>query len=208
MKITKFNHSSFLLEKDGRGLLFDPVEYTDKLPEITNLDIIFITHTHGDHFQPEVLGRIREANLEAKIFVTEDNENMKNVTTIARGEDKVSVGVFDLEFYGGDHAEILVGQVPCRNIGVVVDGVFANSGDSFDIPPVMPKILVAPIAAPWLKLAETKAFIEAVKPKVVIPTHDGLNSKLGNMVCDNWVSKACEGIIAKYKEIHFGEVIE
>jgi len=206
MKITKFDHSGFLLEKDGRGLLFDPVEYDHALPIFSNLDAIIITHLHGDHFQSEVLKRIRAGNPNAKIFTPADNVTSINGATVAKSGGRMKVGVFDIVFYGGDHAEIIAGQVPCQNVGTVVDGVFANSGDTSDIPPIMPEILLAPISAPWLKISETKAFIETVRPKVVIPTHDGLNSELGNTVCDNWVKKFCEETGAEYKAVHFGEV--
>ncbi|MDR0979660.1 MAG: MBL fold metallo-hydrolase [Candidatus Nomurabacteria bacterium] len=208
MKITKFDHSCFLLEKDGRGLLFDPVEFTHKLPSITNLDAIIITHIHGDHFQPEVLNKLRQDNPQAKIFTTEDNEALKDVATIALGGDKTAVGVFGLEFYGENHAEIIPGEFLCKNIGTLVDGVFANSGDSFDLPPKMPAIIAAPVAAPWLRLSETMGFLKESGVKIVIPAHDALNSDFGNTVCDNWISKVCTENGAKYKKIHFGEVME
>lgn len=208
MKITKFNHSCFLLEKNGRGLLFDPVEYTNSLPTITNLDAIIITHTHGDHFQPTVLDKIRTANHDAKIFTTSDNEELQDIATIVKNGDKTSVGAFSLEFYGENHAEIILGQFVCKNLGTLVDGIFANSGDSFDTPPSTPEILLAPLSAPWLKLNETIEFIKTIQPKTVIPTHDALNSDLGNTVCDNWLSNICKTIGADYKNTHFGEVAE
>jgi L-ascorbate metabolism protein UlaG (beta-lactamase superfamily) len=207
MKITKFDHSGFLLEKDGRGLLFDPVEYEHKLPSFSDIDVIIITHVHSDHFQPAAVARIRSANPEAKIFVTADNTELADVATVVKSGDKVTVGVFELEFYGENHAEIVPGQVPCEDIGVLIDGVFANSGDSFALPPMTPAILLAPLSAPWMKMEETMEFIKAVKPKVVIPTHDGLNSELGNTICDNWVKRACQEVGAEYKNVHFGEVV-
>jgi L-ascorbate metabolism protein UlaG (beta-lactamase superfamily) len=206
MKITKFNQSGFYLEKDGRGLLIDPVEYVDGLPEFGNIDVIVISHLHSDHFQPEVLAKIRERNPSVVTFTTEDNAGNIENCVVAKNGDVRTVGAFDLRFYGENHAEIVEGEVPCQNIGVVVDGYFANSADSFDIPPVRPEVLAVPLSAPWLKLSESMKFIEAVKPKVVIPAHDGLNSELGNLICDNWVAKVCAGIGAEYKKVHFGEV--
>lgn len=207
MKVTKFDHSCFLVEKDGRGVLFDPVEFEHRLPEIKNIDAIVITHLHGDHFQPEVLGKIREDNPGAKVFATEDCASDIDGSIVATGGDKVGIGEFTLEFYGQDHAEILPGQVPCQNIGTVVDGVFANSGDSFDMPPVKVEVLAAPIAAPWMKLGETVEYIKANQPKIVLPAHDALNSEFGNSVCDNWIGKICEENGATYKAVHFGEIV-
>lgn len=206
MKITKFEHSCYLLEKDGRGLLFDPVEYDHELPEITNLDAIIITHSHGDHFQPDVLAKIRQTNPNAQIFTAADNvANISDSIAMSSGV-QTKAGAFELRFYGGAHAEIIAGKFVCDNIGVLVDGIFANPGDSFDLPPATPEILVAPIAAPWLKIAETIAFIEAVKPQIVVPAHDALNSDFGNATYDNWLTKTCTNLGAEYKSIHFGQI--
>jgi glyoxylase-like metal-dependent hydrolase (beta-lactamase superfamily II) len=206
MKITKFNHACFYLEKDSRGLLFDPVEYTNQLPTITNLDAIIITHQHNDHFQPETLLKIQSQNPNVVIFTTQDNQNnIKNALIAKHGETK-KAGPFKLTFYGENHAEIIAGQIPCQNIGTLVDDYFANSADSFDAPPAHPTVLTAPVAAPWLKLSETMDFIAKTRPKIVLPAHDGLNSDLGNLISDNWLTKTCEKIGAQYKNIHFGEV--
>ncbi|MCL2371756.1 MBL fold metallo-hydrolase [Candidatus Saccharibacteria bacterium] len=208
MKITKFDHSGFLIEKDGRGLVMDPVEYQNKLPEFRNLDVVIVTHLHGDHYQPEVIAKIREANPGVKVFTTADStELIGEGGVVVKSGDKITAGVFELEFYGEDHAEIVSGQVPCGNIGVMVDGVLANSGDSFAIPPQTPEILLVPVSAPWLKSDETMTFIKAVKPKLAIPTHDALNSELGNTIYDNWIGKACEEAECEYKNIHYGEII-
>lgn len=207
MNITKFDHSGFLLEKNGRGLLFDPVEYSNKLPKLKNIDVIIITHKHSDHFNPKIIEKIRKDNPKVKIFTTGDNAANIPGSTAVKGGDKMKVGGFDLEFYGKDHAEIISWQVPCQNIGTLVDGIFANSGDSFAEPPVQPKILLAPIAAPWLKIGEAMDFISSVKPRIVIPTHDALNSEIGDSICDTWTKRICDDMDIEYKSIHFGKVM-
>lgn len=207
MQITKFDHSCFYIEKDGRGLLFDPVEYGHELPDFNSIDTIVITHKHGDHFQPEVLNRIRANNPDAEIFMTADNVENVDGAKSAKNGDKVKSGAFDLEFYGGNHACIVSGVVPCQNIGAVVDDVFANSGDSFDLPPVPVKILSVPITAPWMKVEETMNYITAAKPEIVVPRHDALCSELGDEVQDNWIQQACDKVGAEYRKIHFGRVV-
>ncbi|MCL2095022.1 MBL fold metallo-hydrolase [Candidatus Saccharibacteria bacterium] len=206
MKITKFDHSCFYLEKDGRGLLFDPVEYDNKLPDFDNIDVIVVTHSHSDHFQPEVLSRIRGKNPNCLVFTAADNVEATPGAGAPNAGDKVTAGVFELAFFGASHAAIVPGQVPCENLCVMVDGVLVNSGDSFDLPPRTPEILLAPVSAPWMKTSEVMEFIKAVRPKVVLPTHDALNSSLGNTIYDNWIRKACEEAGAEYKDTHLGEV--
>lgn len=48
-------------------------------------------------------------------------------------EDVVwNLGGIELRFFGHNHAAIVPGKVPCRNIGVVVNEKLVNPGDSFD----------------------------------------------------------------------------
>ena len=213
MNITKYDHSCFLIEKDGRALLFDPVEYEHQLPTFNNLDAIIITHLHGDHFQPKILQKIMADNPNVQIFTTADNAanvNQANIgpATIAKDGDEIKSGVFNLAFFGKDHAAIVDNQAPCQNIATLVDGIFFHPGDSFEIPSSgsTPEILVVPIAAPWLKIEESMHFIRNIKPKIVVPAHDAVNSAFGNTLCDNWILKVCDEIGAQYKPVHYGKI--
>jgi len=206
MNITKYDHSCFLIEKDGRSLIFDPVEYEHKIPTITNLDGIIITHSHGDHFQPEVIQRLQNANPNVQIFATTDNTDNVPNSTAAKSGDKIPIGVFNVEFFSEDHAEIISGQFMCKNIGAVVDGTFAHPGDSLDPPPITPEILAVATVAPWLKISDAAEYIIKVHPKIVIPAHDALNSDLGNIVCDKWIAQVCAENNITYIPTHHGKI--
>lgn len=207
MNITKFDHSTFYIEKDGHGLLFDPVEYATSLPEFTNIDVIIITHKHGDHFQPEVLQKVLVSNPNAKVFTTSDNaDGLPNATVVKPG-NKMSASVFDLEFFGsGNHAAIYNNEVPCENIGVIIDGKIVNPGDSFDIPNLAEiPVLLVPISAPWLKTEESVKYIETLRPEIAINTHDGLLSKMGLDISNNWISQKASAVGTEYKYRKPGE---
>ncbi len=36
------------------------------------------------------------------------------------------------------------------------------------------QVLAIPTAAPWLRAAETVGYLQQVRPKVVVPVHDGM----------------------------------
>jgi len=60
MKITKFVHSCVLVEEGSKVVLFDPGGFTWNngsfdLSQIKHLDSIAITHSHGDHLNPEYM---------------------------------------------------------------------------------------------------------------------------------------------------------
>lgn len=208
MKITKFEHSGLAFEKDGKVLLVDPVEFQQKLPELTNVVGIILTHKHGDHCQPAVLERIMAANPALELITSAETAETVNGASAAKEGDIRDVAGFQLAFFGRDHAAIIPGQVPCDNIGVVVDGLVVNPGDSFDLPDGSVKVLFAPIASPWNKIAETIDFVHRAKPEVVIPIHDAVLSDLGMTFNCNWLKNACAEIGAEFVQLGFGESFE
>lgn len=210
MKIIKLDHSCLIINKDEHNLLIDPVEFNTKIPDITNLDAIIITHKHADHFQTEVLEKILSAHPNAELFIAEDMvDEINRPAKITNSGENVQVGEFKLSFFGHDHAPIVDGVSPCRNFGVIIDDCFVNPGDSFDDPKVdNPKALFVAISAPWLKVEEAMRYISAVKPQKVIPVHDALLSPLGHKITDNWIKKSCDENGAEYLILNPGESAE
>ena len=208
MKITKLEHSGLAIEKDGETLICDPVEFTQKLPTFHNVAAIVITHKHSDHLQPEVLARILQDNPEAKVFTAVDAAPSINGTIVVRNGDTYNVGEFKLDFFGKDHAAIVPGQIPCENIGVIVDDRIINPGDSFDLPNIKPEVLLVPISAPWCKVSESVDFVEKTHPSIVIPVHDAVLSDLGKKFNGNWLNKTCESMGAKFTYLKPGDSVE
>lgn len=229
MKLTKLEHSGLVLEKGGRKLVFDPVEFAATLPEFMGVAAIIITHAHGDHLQSERISAILDRNPDAKIFAPADAAEMilealgsADVTAVTGGDvvfvggDGVAEGFvgenegFKLEFFGKDHAAVIDGKVPCQNIGVVVDGKLTNPGDSFDLLEMNGAVetLLVPEVAPWAKISETTEFMKLAKPQIVVPVHDGLLSEMGKTIYDNLLRAACEGIGAEFAPLGIGESIE
>lgn len=207
MKITKLEHSGIAIEKDGKTLLFDPVEFTEKLPEFQNVVGIILTHKHGDHFQPAVIERIKAANPALELITTAQTAEMLNDAIVVKAGDTRDVSGFQLGFFGRDHAAIIPGQIPCDNIGVTVDGM-VNPGDSFDLPETQAKILLVPIAAPWCKVAESIDFVRRAQPAVAIPIHDAVLSELGKGFNNNWLKNACAEIGAECVVLEPGQSFE
>lgn len=229
MKLMKLEHSGIVLEKGGKKLVFDPVEFAATLPEFDNVAAIIITHAHNDHLQPERISAILDRNPGAKIFAPEDAATViRNAlgaadVTVVKGGDEAFVGGdevaegfvgeyegFKLEFFGRDHASVMAGKVPCQNIGVVVDGKLTNPGDSFDLLEMngAVEVLLVPEVAPWTKVSETTEFMKIAKPRMVVPVHDGLLSEMGKTIYDNLLRGACEGMGAEFAPLGIGESIE
>lgn len=208
MKIFKYEHSGIVVEKDDKKLVFDPVEFEEKLPDFDNVSCVVITHQHNDHLQPEVIQRILSRNPEAIVCTTEDSLGLISNARVVKSGDEIDVGGFNLKFFGYDHAAIFPGKVPCRNIGVVIDGSVVHPGDSFDLPDFPVKVLLTPIAAPWCRISEAIDYIHKIKPEVVIPIHDAVLSKLGKGFSFNIVNSACQSAGIKCSTLSSGEYIE
>lgn len=211
MKITKLEHSGLIVEEDGQKLVFDPVELSDyRLPELDNVAVIVITHKHGDHLQPEKLQVIMARNPQAKLLTVEDVElDLPDLQRVHAG-DQIEVGPFSLGIFGRDHAEIIEGEVPCQNIGVIVNQRLINPGDSFDLPPteIEHAVLMVPSAAPWSKLAESMDYIEKVRPAFALPVHDAILSDFGKKIYFAWLAKACAKVGAEWLELAPGDEFE
>lgn len=210
MKITKLEHSGCVIEKNGFKVVCDPVEFKATLPELDNVVAIIITHKHGDHLQPEKISAIIDRNSGVRIFTTEDSSVEIPNSEIVQNGDVVTVGGFELKFFGDIHAPIVTGKIPCQNIGVVVDDKIINPGDSFYIPSGMtrPEVLLVPSAAPWCKVSEGMEYIKAIRPKIAVPVHNAVLSDLGNGFNNNWLRMACEEVESKLAPLEVGESVE
>lgn len=207
MEITKLEHSGLIIKKNEGRIVFDPVEFEETIPKIENVIAIIITHKHGDHLQTEVLNRILDSNPGAKVFTTSDTAPLISSAIVVKAGDVYELEGFKLEFFGKDHAAIVPGQIPCENVGVVVDDTVVNPGDSFDYPDIEAKVLFVPIAAPWLKTSESMDYINKVKPKMAIPIHDAILSDLGKTISGNWARKVCDDIGVEYRELKPNESV-
>ena len=207
MDITKLEHSGIAITKDGQTILCDPVEFTTKLPLFQNVVAIVITHGHNDHFQTNVINNILSTNPTARVFTPADTTRyLLNAEPVKAGDAK-EIGNFTLKFFGTNHAAIIEEQIPCMNVGVMIDDIVANPGDSFDQPPVTPKVLFAPLSAPWCKVSDTVKYIKDVKPEIVIPFHDAVLSDLGKTFNNNWLKSTCESAGVKFTPLTPGQSI-
>lgn len=208
MKITKYEHACVVIEKNDHKIVIDPGVWTSDLPQLTNVDAVIITHEHADHFSHDHIQRIYRHNPSVRVFATPSIAATDNDFMLAKPGEKIHIGEFKIEFFGGDHAPIIDGISPCKNVGVLINQTFAYAGDSFSTPPVRPRVLATPASAPWMKIAESMLFIETVRPQMVFPTHNILLSPIGEDLADTWLEKGCGMVGAEYVSLKPGESIE
>ncbi len=182
MRVTKHEHATLVLEKDGAKLLIDPGMFTSPLTDLAGTVALVITHEHVDHWTAAQLDRILEAVPGLPIYGPEGVVNAAagyDITVVSPG-DTLDIAPFHLEFFGGRHAVIHESIPVVDNVGVLVDGAFYYPGDSYAVPKgASVALLAAPVGAPWLKIGEAIDFVLAVAPRRAFATHDMTLSQAG-----------------------------
>lgn len=209
MKITKYDHSCFSLEKSGHTLLFDPVEYTHRLPDFFQLDAIIVTHLHQDHCQAEIIKRILNNHPQTPVFTTPDNLSNLSFAKVL-DQNMANYGTFEALKYGdGAHCPIIPNQIsPCQNLSLIVDNLFANPSDSYNIPQAGIKVLAVAIAAPWSSMEAASKLIERTKPQIVVPCHEAVLSDMGRGFYLACLKQISEQNGAKFCYLEHGESLE
>lgn len=196
MKLTKYEHACFTIENDGQCLVVDPGNFTTDFVPPDNVTAVVVTHQHPDHFDPELIAEIFAKNDGVTIIgpseVT-DTIKIENKRSVDANE-RVTIGAFDLEFFGGVHALIHDSLPRPQNLGVMINQLVYYPGDSFAVPTSAVDTLVLPAAAPWLKISESIDFFTKIRPRLALPTHDAILSDVGKELVDRLLDTAAAGI--------------
>ncbi len=208
MKLKRYQHACFTVEIDNQSIVIDPGGFSHDFITPDNVVAVIVTHEHGDHFNSDHIERIININPDALIIGPRDVvlEIDTAHTKIIETSSVVKTGVFELEFFVGQHA-LIHGSIPrIENIGLMINRLLYYPGDSFITPNKPVYVLALPIAAPWLKLSESMDFLVKVKPRIAFPTHDAILTDIGKTVSDSIVKTLCADHDITYKRIDAIEI--
>ena len=194
MKVTKLEHATLVLEKDGKTLILDPGFYTRPLDGYRDVVAIVITHNHDDHVHEEQIDRILKDNPNAIILGTQEvAARLAPRKTIAvHHGDFHEIGPFKAEFFGSMHIEIHRSIPLIQNCGVFINDSLFYPGDNYVTPDRKVQYLACPASAPWLKIGDVMDYIAAVKPERCFPTHNIHLSDQGNQLNNGRIKGAVE----------------
>lgn len=178
LSLSKFRHSCLLIELGEVRILLDPGGFSAGFESLTELSAVLLTHQHPDHLDAGRLTALLASNPQAEVIADVAStaqlaEHGVTARAVGAGDD-LSVAGVSIAVYGGRHADIAPGFPTPPNVGYAIDGRFAYSGDAYTPPPEPVQVLAIPTAAPWLRAAETVGYLQQVRPKVVVPVHDGM----------------------------------
>ncbi len=179
MQITKLGHCCLVLETEGLKIMTDPGAFSIEHQEAQEgLDIILITHEHGDHLHMESLKNVLEKNPNAHVVSNASvaailHEQGIESTHIGGGEHAEVKGI-KIEGHGHAHAEIFESFGQVENTGYFVGEKFYFPGDSFYNPKKAIDILALPVAGPWMRIGHAVKFLQETKPRMAFGVHDGI----------------------------------
>jgi L-ascorbate metabolism protein UlaG (beta-lactamase superfamily) len=178
MKITKYGHCCLLIEIKGQSIMTDPGNYNELLEVLPQIDIVLLTHEHGDHVHIPHIKSILENSPQARIITHADVSKILDTSNIAcetvEDGQSVMVGDVSIQSLGSVHACMHHTLVPVRNTGFMIDNKLFYPGDSFYVPTQKVEVLALPISGPWMKLEEAIEYAVQIAPKKVFPVHDGM----------------------------------
>lgn len=183
MKITKYGHCCLLIEENGVRVLTDPGMFTTAQNEAKDVHVLLITHEHSDHYHLDSVKAILAANPGIKVITNRGVGRLLDAAGIPyvrveHDEFQEASGML-FEGFGEKHAYIYKTVPEVVNTGYFVNKRLWYPGDAFYDPGRRPEILALPVAGPWMKISEAIDYGIALRPKIVIPVHDGILSSPG-----------------------------
>ncbi len=179
-KFTWYKQSAYKWQGDGRTLYIDPWGVTKG--QDAPADVIFITHAHFDHFQPEEIDKVRGPR--TQIVAPHDiaKELGGNVKAVKPGEsfDVAGIKVETVVAYN-THPEKLQNHPKANNwVGYILklgDHRYYHAGDTDPAPElekVKTDVAFVPIGDTYtMGASEAAAFIKKIRPQLAVPMHYG-----------------------------------
>jgi L-ascorbate metabolism protein UlaG (beta-lactamase superfamily) len=148
MKIKKIGHCCLVIEEGERRIMTDPGSWTvEKHSEEKNIDLIIITHEHGDHLHIDSLKKIIENNPNGIVVTNKGVGRLLDEVGIRYEilEDKKPKDFFNIEIeaYNCKHEEIFRDIFQVENTAFFIGKRLFYPGDSFFNPKKPAKPLCA-----------------------------------------------------------------
>jgi L-ascorbate metabolism protein UlaG (beta-lactamase superfamily) len=206
MRVTKFGHAAVRIEHEGQALVIDPGIFTE--PEaVDGAAAVLVTHEHPDHFEVE---RLRRASVPvyagsgvAETLREQAPDVAERLQVVDDGDVFEAAGM-RVTVHGRQHAVIHDDIPRIVNTGFCVEDHAFHPGDSFTPPPRPMPLLLVPVNAPWMRLAEAVDFARAWTAGSALAIHDGLLNANGLSVTDRVLGGLLEASGQEFRHVQPG----
>lgn len=184
MKIKKIGHCCLVIDVDGVRVVTDPGMFTQEShKDITNIDMILITHEHGDHIHTESLKEMIANNPDAKVITNSSVGKLLEESSIEyetlEGNATTEIKGLTLEAFDAKHEEIFEEFGIVQNTGFFIGEKLFYPGDAYCNPGKHVDVLALPVAGPWCRIGDVIRYAIEVKPNKTFPVHDGMLTEVG-----------------------------
>jgi L-ascorbate metabolism protein UlaG (beta-lactamase superfamily) len=177
-RFTWFKQSAFLWRGDGVNVYIDPWGITTDDPA----DVLFITHAHSDHFQPEEIERLRRSG--TRIVAPRDvaQELSGDVTAVRPGDALEVSGIKVQAVPAYNVVEERLDHHPQSNqwVGYILtldSNTYYHAGDTDHAPElsqVRADVAFLPIGGTYtMEAPEAAGLAKAIAPQIAVPMHYG-----------------------------------
>ncbi|MHA7133005.1 MBL fold metallo-hydrolase [Oerskovia turbata] len=219
MRLTFHGHSCVTLDHAGTALTIDPGTFADAPAALRGADAVLVTHAHPDHLDVDAVRDARTLRPGLRVMgpqsvfdrlgETPDGDRL----VLVEPGDVLALGALSVQVGGGEHALIHPDVPRVANVTYLVagDGVRVHHpGDSFS-PPLTDErldVLLAPVAAPWMKVAESIDYVRALDPWTVVPIHEGVLSPAGLGLVHRLLGEGRTGGAYAFRPLGVGEGLD
>ena len=177
-RFTWYRQSAYLWKGDGINVYIDPWGVTGDPPA----DVVFITHAHSDHFEPEDLKKVVRSS--TKIIAPRDvaQELSGDVTPVAPGDSLDVQGIKVQAVPAYNVVEERLDKHPRSNnwVGYILtlgDNTYYHAGDTDHAPEldeINADVTFLPIGGTYTMTApEAAELAKVISPQLAVPMHYG-----------------------------------
>ena len=209
MRVTKFGHACVRIEHHGTTIVVDPGVFTEP-SAVDGADAVLITHEHADHYSADVLRAT-----DAPVFtigavaaqVAEDAPDVRERVTVVRPGEAWEAAGIPVQAVGELHAVIHPELPRYTNSGYLItlaESRIFHPGDALTGPGVDVDLLLAPVCAPWMKIAEGIDFARTVGAPRNLAIHDRVYAEMGLASADAHFSRLLAATEQEYVRLADG----
>jgi L-ascorbate metabolism protein UlaG (beta-lactamase superfamily) len=172
MKVTRYFQSCLLIEEGGARILIDPSgQEKERLGDFGQLDAVFYTHEHSDHFDAGMAQTFVEQGIAPVYANASTAKQIKASKTEVKDGQEFDINELKIKAIELPHCLMVDGSTSVQNTGYLFDGKLFHPGDGYELDGLAVDTLAVPINGPDISLKDAYSFAMQVKAKQVIPIH-------------------------------------
>ncbi|KAF0845949.1 MBL fold metallo-hydrolase [Nocardia caishijiensis] len=189
VSIASLGHSTVRLTVGDGVVVVDPGTLAPS-QAFDDVAAFLITHDHDDHVDIARVTAAPAARPSTRVLAPQPVID-KLVAAGGQLEGAVESTRFDIAGFAvrpivGDHAAIHPSLPDSPNVAYLIDNRILHPGDAFpDLPDgTALDVLFLPVSGPWMRYADAVDYVDATRPGLVVPIHDGDLDDVGRTLTD------------------------